>query len=154
MSDTDWFEIDRAVASAATNFRRSVDFAQHASFRDDDVIGAALRMGFIHAVQAGHTSLENALLRIFDLVDEARPRGESWHADLIARASVPLGPRPAILPADLAAAADETRRFRNRATRTYDNFDPARITPTVEAAVVLATHLANAVAAFRQAIDP
>jgi hypothetical protein len=90
---------------------------------------------------------------MLDLVDEARPRGESWHADLIARASVSLGIRPAILPADLAGAADETRRFRDRATRAYDNFDPARITPTVEAAVILAAHLPSAVTAFRQAID-
>jgi hypothetical protein len=154
VSDTEWFEIDRAVASATSNFQRGVDFARHASFREDDLIGAALRMGFMHAIQAGHTSLENALLRMMDLVDEPRPRGDSWHADLIARASVPLGRRPAIFPADLAAAADETRRFRNRATRAYDNFDPARIQPTVEAAAVLAQALASAVADYRKSVDP
>lgn len=122
MSDTDWIEIDRAIASAVANFRRCVEFAGHVGFRADDLIGAALRMGLMHAVQAGHTSLDNALLRILDLIDEPRPRGDAWHADLIVRVGQDVAQRPAILPPDLAASADETRRFRNRATRAYDNF--------------------------------
>ena len=154
MSDTDWIEIDRAIASAAANFRRGVEFAGHAGFRADDLIGSALRMGFMHAVQAGHTSLENALLRILDLIDEPRPRGDAWHADLIGRAGQVVGQRPAILPLDLVGSADETRRFRNRASRAYDNFDPGRITPTVAAADDLARNLAGAIERFRLAIDP
>ena len=57
-------------------------------------------------------------------------------------------------PPDLAAAADETRRFRNRAARAYDNFDPTKVTPTIDAADELARRLPSAIAAFRQAIDP
>ena len=61
--------------------------------------------------------------------------------------------RPAILPPALAESADETRRFRNRAARAYDNFDPKRIPPTIGAAEQLARHLSVAIAVFRQAID-
>ena len=154
MSETDWIEIDRAAASAVSNFQRGIQFARHAGFRTGDLIGEALRLGFMHAIQAGHTSLENALVRILDLIDETRPRGETWHADLIGRAGQALSHRPAILPRDLAAAADETRRFRNRATRAYDNFDPDRIEPTLSAEATLERGLPAALAAFRQAIDP
>jgi hypothetical protein len=153
VSDTDWIEIDRAIASAVGNFQRGREFSRHPDFRTDNVIGSALRMGFMHAVQAGHTSLENALLRILDLIDETRPRGDAWHADLIGRAGQELTHRPAILPPGLAASADETRRLRNRATRAYDNFDPDRIAPTIQAADDLAQHLPGAIAAFRQIID-
>jgi hypothetical protein len=154
VSDTDWIEIDRAIASAIGNFRRGIEFSHHPAFHADDVVGAALRMGFMHAIQSGHTSLENALLRILDLIEETRPGGEAWHADLIGRVGQAVGQRPAILPPGVAASADETRRFRNRATRAYDNFDPDRITPTVAAANDLAQNLSEAIARFRQAIDP
>jgi hypothetical protein len=100
------------------------------------------------------TSLESALLRILDLIDEPRPRGDAWHADLISRAASAVGNRPAILPPAQAAAADETRMFRVRATRAYDNFDPERITSTVEAADDLARNLDDVITRFRPAIDP
>jgi hypothetical protein len=154
VSDARWIEIDRAIASATGNFARGVEFARHPGLQVDDLIGSALRMGFMHAIQAGHTSLENALLRLLDLLDEARPSGESWYADLIGRVARTLPDRPAILSAELSAAADETRKFRNRAARAYDNFDPTRIMPTIEAADRLARQLPAAIAAFRQAIDP
>jgi hypothetical protein len=58
------------------------------------------------------------------------------------------------LPAALADSADETRRFRNRATRAYDNFDPDRINETLAAAEDLARNLPDAIIRFRLAIDP
>jgi hypothetical protein len=154
MSDTDWIETDRAIASAVGNFQRGIEFSRHPAFRTDDVVGAALRLGFMQAIQGGHTSLENALLRILDLIEEARPRGDAWHADLIGRVTQAVGHRPAILPPGLAAPADETRRFRNRATRADDNFDPDWIAPTVAAADDLVRNLPEAIARFRAAIDP
>lgn len=154
MTDARWIEIDKAIASATLNFARGVEFAGHPSFQADDLIGEAMRMGFMHAIQAGHTSLENALLRVLDLLDEARPGGESWHADLISRVAQASIDRPAILPPNLVASADETRRFRNRAVRAYDNFDPGKVTPTIDAADALARRLPAAIATFRQAIDP
>lgn len=92
MSDARWIEIDRAVASATRNFRQGVDFARHPDFADSNLVGAALQMGCMHAIMAGHTSLENALLRILDLLEEVRPSGESWHADLIGRRVPPANP--------------------------------------------------------------
>jgi hypothetical protein len=88
------------------------------------------------------------------LIEETRPRGDAWHVDLISRVGQAVGHRPAILTPGLVASADETRRFRNRATRTCDNFDPDRITPTVAAADDLVWNLPAAVARFRDAIDP
>jgi len=154
VSDARWLEVEKAVASAVANFDQAVDFAHHEAFRRGDLIGSALRMGFMHAVQAGHTSLENALLRILSLLEEEPPSGESWHADLISRVRQPLGNRPAVLPPELAEWADETRRFRNRATRAYDNFDADRATETLAAAERLARSLPETIARFRQAIDP
>jgi hypothetical protein len=144
VSDARWIEIDKAVASAVDNLTQGLAFARHPDFHGSDLIGSALRMGFMHAIQVGQTSLENA----------TRPGGDSWHADLIARVARGTVDRPAILPPELPASADETRRFRNRATRAYDNFDADRSTPTIGAAASLAKHLPDAIAAFRAMIDP
>ena len=111
----------------------------------------------MHAVQAGHTSLEAALARTLDILGEEKPTGEQWHRDLIGRAARELrgiNARPPILSEDLAQAADETRRFRNLATRSYGSFDPAKAAPTVSAARQLSRRLTSALSKFRDAIDP
>ena len=154
MSDARWIEIDHAVASAVKNFSQGVTFARHADFAADSLIGSAMRMGCMHAIMAGHTSLENALLRILDLQQEAPPSGESWRADLVARAGRPVAARPAILPPVLSSAADETRRFRNRAVRSYDTFEPDRAAPAIDAAERLAEDLPAVITRFRSIIDP
>jgi hypothetical protein len=80
VSDARWIEIEKAVASSVENFAKGVGFTRHPGFQADDLIGSALRMGFMHAmraIQAGHSSLENALLRMLDLMDEARPSGDA-----------------------------------------------------------------------------
>jgi hypothetical protein len=59
--------------------------------------------------------------------------------------------RPAILPPDLAKAADRTRRFRHVAVRTYDQFDPAEAGSAVAAAGILAAGLPSAIKQFRDA---
>lgn len=112
------------------------------------------RMAFMHAMFAGHTSLERALLRVLDLHGEEAPSGRQLHADLINRAGRSLGGRPPILPAPLVKAADRTRRFRHVAAHTYDTFDPADADPAVRAAEELATKLKNALATYRGAMDP
>jgi hypothetical protein len=154
VSDARWVEIDRAVASAIRNFHQGVEFARHPDFTAGDLIGSALQMGCMHAIMSGHTSLENVLLRILDLLQEARPSGESWHADLIGRAGRAVAARPPILPPELAAAADETRKFRDRAMRSYDTFEPVRAGPAIAAAELLAVALPQAIAQFRGVIDP
>lgn len=112
------------------------------------------RMAFMHAMLAGHTSLEKALLRVLEVIGEDAPSGHQWHADLIRRVSRPGESRPAILPADLAAAADRTRRFRHLAAHAYDTFDPDDADPAVRAAERVAAGLQAAIEAVRAAMDP
>src|SRR5271165_505198 len=88
-------------------------------------------MAFMHAVPAGHTSLEKALLRILQIQREEAPRGSQWHTDLIQRAGRATDSRPAILPAALVRAVDRTRKFRHVAVRGYDTFDPDDAEPAV-----------------------
>jgi hypothetical protein len=111
-------------------------------------------MAFLHAMLAGHTSLETALLRILDLLGEQPPTGASWHADLISRVSRALDNRPAIVTDPVAAAAHETRRFRSIAAHAYDNFDESRASKAIESADVLSRLLPAQIARFRQIVDP
>lgn len=154
MSDARWFDIEQSVASAEHHFRGSVAIFQ--SLRDgvSDLDRYTAEMGFMHAMQAGHSSLEAALLRILDLFNEEPPSGASWHADLMRRVSAATDQRPPILAGDLAVAADETRQFRNIAVRAYDNFKLHRAHDAVAAAALLAAQLRSAVAAFRAQVDP
>ena len=55
------------------------------------------RMAFMHAMYAGHTSMERALLRILEIQGEEAPSGRQWHADLIARVGMDVGNRSAVL---------------------------------------------------------
>jgi hypothetical protein len=153
VSDKRWIEVERATASAIMHFSRAAQIAGEPAFHADDLAGYTAQMAFMHAMQAGHTSLENALTRILRLLGEELPWGDSWHADLIQRVALALPDRPAILSPSLAEAADETRQFRNLAARGYDNFKPDRAHPAIEAAGQLARELPAAIAAFRQAID-
>jgi hypothetical protein len=151
MSDARWHEIDHAVASAVRHFSGATEiFAKLAKAEDRYFV----EMAFLHAMLAGHTSLESALLRILELLREQAPTGSRWHADLIARAASSLDDRPAILTGEAAAAAAETGRFRSVAVHAYDNFDEARAARAVASAGVLAALLPSEIAHFRQAIDP
>ncbi|MBN8927065.1 MAG: hypothetical protein BGO51_09880 [Rhodospirillales bacterium 69-11] len=153
MSDARWLEIDAAVASAIHHFAGAAEIFDRfptASGTERYLV----EMAFMHAMQAAHTSLENALLRILELCGEEAPTGRQWHADLIRRAARDVDGRPAILVGEVAEAADETRQFRNVAARSYDNFNERKAAPAVAASRLLAHALPKAIARFRQAIDP
>jgi len=151
MTDARWSEVDDAVASAVRHFSGAVTIYPRLATAEDRYFA---EMAFLHAMLAGQTSLEAALLRILDLLAEAPPTGVRWHADLIARATRRLGERPPILTGEAAAAAGETRRFRSVAAHAYDNFDETRAAKAVESAASLASLLASEIARFRQAIEP
>ena len=151
MSDARWSEIEGAASSAVRHFSGAVTIFPRITTADDRYFA---EMAFLHAMLAGHTSLEAALIRILELLGEQAPAGSRWHADLIARTTRSFSNRPAILTGEAAAAAGETRRFRRVATHAYDNFDEALATRAVEAAAVLAARLPGEIARFRQAIDP
>jgi hypothetical protein len=109
----------------------------------------------MHALQSAHTSLEGGILRVLEMLGEERPVGEDWHRALIARVGAALpGKRPSILGPAVADAADETRRFRHRATHNYDTFRVSGVARTIDSARVLAAHLMSDIEIFRARIDP
>ena len=154
MSDARWIEVEDDVSAATHHFRMAVKLHEQGGFDESGVDGYRASMAFMHAMQSGHTSFEKAMLRILLLLGEERPSGDSWHKDLIRRVSRDLPGRPAILEADTARAADESRSFRNMATRSYDRFAIDRAEPAVAAAHLLAEKLQQAVLEFRAKIDP
>ncbi len=154
MSDARWLDIEAAVASSIEHFSRAVEIFGRGNMQGMDTDAYLARMGFMHAMQAAHTSLEASLLRILDVVGEEHPTGQHWHADLVHRVSRPTEARPALVPADLAHAIDETRRFRNIAMRAYESFEQDRAKPAVAAASIIVADLPGAISRFRAAIDP
>lgn len=153
MSDARWFEILENVAAATEHFGRSVELYAAGGFSDADLAGYKAKMALMHAMQSGHTSMQSALVRVLGLVGEQPPSGPDWHADLIARVSRACGGRPAVLPPLIAKAANETRRFRHVAMRSYGIFETALARPAVLAAGALAGGLSAAMAEFRRKID-
>ena len=157
MSDARWIEVFADCEDAVTHFSNGVRLYEAGGFEGDSLDAYRARMAFMHALQAGHTSRESALLRILDILNEERPGGEQWHRDLILRASIETmgrDARPAILSPELSARADETRRFRNLAMRNYGSFDATKAAPTVAAARELAKGLTQAITRFRDIVDP
>jgi hypothetical protein len=154
MSDARWFEIDAAVAAAVRHFAGAVLIYQKVPAAQTDDDRYLVEMAFMHAMQAGHTSLQAALLRVLELCSENAPTGANWHMDLIRRAANAVGGRPVILHDEAARAADATRRFRSVAAHAYDLFDHAQATKAVASAALLIDLLPSEIARFRQATDP
>jgi hypothetical protein len=155
MSDARWLDVQDDVASAIRHFGNAI--AIHAEGLSGDVNLQAYkgRMAFMQAMQAGYSSLETALERIFEIIGEQRPTtGRDYHAQLIRRAAREIpGERPAIIEGDLVAALDEARRFRHVARRGYDDFEPPRAAPSVTAAKIIVERIGDAVAAFKAKIE-
>lgn len=153
MSGERWIEVERDIAAACRHFAAAVAIHANDDLMAEGMTGYKAQMSLLHAMQAGHTSLENALLRILDLLGEEPPRGRTCHADPIRRVAAEMPGRPAMLPPEIATAADETRRFRNVAVRAYDDFVEDRACPAVAAAALLAERLPRTIAEFRHTID-
>ena len=154
MSDARWSEIEADASAAVNHFSHAVRIYHDAGLQADTDDGYLRRMAFMHAMLAGHTSAENALLRILEIQREEQPTGRQWHADLIQRAGRSMQSRPAILSAELVQAMDRTRRFRRVAAHAYDTFDPDDAEPAVRAAAKVAAGFTAAITAYRGAIDP
>lgn len=154
MSDARWLEIDGAIESAVRHFQSAAAIYRTSRDGRQDLDLYVIEMGFMHAMQSGHASLENALLRILALFGEEPPSGPNWRADLIGRIGKAVGNRPAVLTVELVKAANETRQFRHVAIRAYDNFDWDRASRAVDCATELADHLTEAITRFRRANDP
>jgi hypothetical protein len=72
MTDARWSEVDDAVASAVRHFSGAVTIYPRLTTTEDRFFA---EMAFLHAMLAGQTSLEAALLRILDLLAETAPTG-------------------------------------------------------------------------------
>lgn len=158
MTDARWVEVEDDVVSACRHFRNAARLYDEGGFEDKGLNGYKSAMALQHAMQSGHTSLEGALKRILEILDEELPSGANSHADLIKRVTRPIEveghERPAILSGGVARDVDESRRFRHRATHDYDSFEAERAEPAIEAARRLAESLGPAVEAFKTVIDP
>ena len=154
MSDARWFEINAAVTAAVRHFAGACTIFEKIPATVTQEDRYLVEMAFMHAMLAGQTSLDAALIRILDLTGEEAPTGARWHADLITRAAHPVGERPAILLGDAARAADETRRFRSISADAYDAFDHTQATKAVASASLLVTLLLSEIVRFREATDP
>lgn len=154
MSDTRWVEIEADFAGATEHFSQAASLFDEAGFDLPGAAGYRATMAFLHAMLAGYTSFESGLLRIMNMIGEDPPTGSRWHSDLIRRASRDIPKlRPAILPADVATAADEARSFRHVAVHAYDSFNQTKAGLAVDAARVLTAALPTAIAQFKAAID-
>ncbi len=158
MTDARWVEVEDDLASACKHFRNAAELYDEGGFEDEGLNGYRSTMALQHAMQAAHTSLEGALKRILEILGEEVPSGANSHSDLIKRVTRSLSveghERPAILSGSVALDVDESRRFRHRATHDYDNFEPSRALPAVDAARRLAQSLGPAIEAFKDVIDP
>ena len=78
-----------------------------------------------------------------------------WHEDLIRRVARDIpGQRPAIFDAQTAELADQTRRFRHVAAKSYNQFKAQEAAAAVAAAAALAERIVPVFARFRALIDP
>jgi hypothetical protein len=149
-----WIEIDDDFQLACDHFTKANEIFAAGGFGGQSLDSYRSSMALMHAMQLGHTSLESGLTRILKIIDEELPVGDNWHVDLIKRVSRSTNSRPAILTEDAARDADETRRFRNIATKNYNNFKPEESLKSVQAAGRLASCLIESLNAFKAIIDP
>jgi hypothetical protein len=153
VKDDRWIEIEDDFTSSSHHFASAVELFMRGGFDVPSLAGYSAGMAFMHAMQAGHTSLQNGLKRILSLLDEDLPAGESWPADLIRRVSRSTQKRPAILSTAISDFADETRRFRNIAVRSYDSFLPQYADSAVVAAENLSLKVLSELKAIQSIVD-
>lgn len=155
MRDARWLLIEGEFDSACEHFSNAVRIFERGRLDAPGLEGYVDAMAFMHAMQAGHTDLENGLLRVLSLLEEDPPRGAvSWHGDLLDQVAMEVAGRAAVLPADVVEHAQETRRFRNVAMRTYNRFVTPKAQPAVQAARILAQRLPQCLREFRNVMDP
>jgi hypothetical protein len=112
MSDGRWSEIEADTTAAVDHFSRAIQIYRQSGLHDGNMDGYIRRMAFMHAMLAGHTSLEKVLLRLLQVQEEEAPSGGQWHADLIQRAGRTTDSRPAILSDTLVRRGSRVRYLR------------------------------------------
>lgn len=155
MTDARWLDVADDIDSAAHHFKMAVRIFELGDLNGDDLEAYRNRMAFLQAMQSGYTSLEGGLERVLDILGEEKPAGSDFHAALVRRVSREIpGKRPAILDGAIAAAVDETRRFRHVARKNYNGFEVTEAVRAVEAARTVSSGIAATIALFKDTIDP
>lgn len=151
--DARWIDVRQDCETAARHFLSGARVFRTGGLTGPDSLDRVMTL--LHYMQSGHTSLESALVRILQILNEAAPTGSDWHARLITRCATAIpGSRGAILPLDLAADAHETRGFRHLAMHSYDmTFDPEKGARAIEAGLRLAETFPGRIEVFAREID-
>jgi hypothetical protein len=149
-----WTDIMADVASAERHFGGAASLVEAGVLQREGIERYGGEMAIMHAMQAGHTSLEVALRRLLTVLGEPLPTGGETHADLIRRLALPVsGERPAALSAELAQALDVTRRFRHIAIHTYDAFRDEGALQAIHASKTVVRLLRPELEAFRARLN-
>jgi hypothetical protein len=159
MSDPRWSDVDADINDALMHLGMALKIFGAGGFQDPDVEGYKSSGSFMHGMTAGYTSLENALKRILDILNETPPAGtDRWHKDLIDRISRPMAggnARPALVDEEMKQDLLECMRMRHRVRHSdYGEFVPSKAEPAVEAAGRITARVRDVVARFKRAVDP
>lgn len=151
--DARWIDVRQDAEAAARHFLSGARVFRAGGLTGQDSLDGVMTL--LHYMQSAHTSLESALVRVLQVLDEAPPTGADWHARLITRCATAIpGSRGAILPRSLAADAQETRAFRHLAMHGYDvTFDPFKGASAIEAGLRLAEAFPARIEAFSREVD-
>jgi len=156
--DARWILIKQDFSSAAHHFKLACELYESPEFdaasTSEDIQTKAYLMAFLHAMQSAYTSLENGLLRILIVFDEARPTGGFCQKDLLSRARIQAGHRPPIFDETAHKHADELRRFRNLVMTGYSDLDLKHAVPAVTAAYHMSQNLVKLLSQFIELVDP
>ena len=155
MTDARWLDVERDIASGLYHIERAIALYESRELQGSEDNSYYNRMAFLHSMQSGYTSLENALVRVLTVLEEERPDGQDWHETLLRRLGNYFpGSRPAMLSPQLHSNLDELRRFRHVAAHTYDMFDAAQAKPAVESGKYVNENVLQEFREFRDTIDP
>jgi hypothetical protein len=154
MSDARWGDVLADFESAVRHFFMSGKLFEKKGFDDDSLDGYQAKMALMHSMQAGYTSFENGIKKIFNILGEELPFGGVSDVDIIKRAARKIeGQRPAIISNNAYNLADKVRRFRHVAVRNYDDFVPDDFGNSILAAEQLSRILIDELAIFVRAVD-
>lgn len=157
MSDARWTDVQDQIDRGLNHFRRALRLHSTSAFDPETDDGQDDSMALMHYMQSGHTAVENALVRVLNILGEEKPDGDDWHEALIRRLSNAMTgehERPALLDESLAKDLRETKNFRHRATRSYDDFDIRYAGPSMAATERLLQRLPELVGEMKAMVDP
>jgi uncharacterized protein YutE (UPF0331/DUF86 family) len=157
MSDARWVDVQDQIDRGLKHFGRAIRLYSQSTFDPEAEDGQDDAMALMHYMQLAHTAVENALLRVLRILGEEKPDGEDWHDALLSRLSTGMTgehERPALLNAGLVEDLRETKNFRHRATRSYDDFNVAYAEPSMTAAKRLLESLPSLVDEMKALTDP